>query len=427
MRPFLLSSMLALAAVSVCFPVEAQTTGAEKKPDHQSIHIMEGTYVRNDEKGQIFIVNTTKDGVRTQLVTEGKITIAEDEKSISAIADGGKFEFSRQEKGSPEHMVVLKNKNGQLEGKYWVEDEPQDYATAGKAWLAQYLPELISTTGLGAEACAERLYKEGGAANVLNFTGTMASGTGRTKMYRYLLTKPDLKAADLQNMLEQVGQQKGSDYEAASLLLNVPKVQLQNSGVATAYVGATNNIASDYEKGRVLRHLLGQEKLSETTLNQVVQSIGSMSSDYETRRVLEVLAARPSLTDKQFGFALQAFQKISSDYERAKGLHAFMKYEQQVVKQFDHLLPVMKSIASDYEKARAYRSLLSNTKLGTNQYVSLLKATEGIGSDYEKARVLKTMAPKLPKEDKKVREAYEAAARTVDSKYEYDKVIAAIN
>ncbi len=437
MRPFLLSSFIALGCMNLVLPVGAQTSAPAKKEtkasastrtttrNYDDVNVINGSFSTNGEKGETVYITTDDNGLRLQLITKGTVTVSEDERSISGLSENGRFEFSRREKGAPEHKVVLESNNGQLQGKYWVDGEAQEYATAGKEWLAKYLPEMISKTGLGAEARAERLYQEGGARKVLAHTATMQPGTGRTKMYKHLMGKQGLKSDDMRQLLEQVAQGKTSDYEAASIMTKVPVEHLAQSGTAEAYAAASATLSSDYEKGRALKHLLRQEKLSEKALDKTAESIGSITSGYEKVKVLSTLAERPQLTEKQFELTMRALQTVSSDYERTKGLGTLMRHEQQVVTYFDKVLPLINGIGSDYEKAKAYSGLLSNTRLGASQYVPLLKASEAIGSDYEKAKLLRKMAAHLPKDDKKVKEAYAQAAKTVGSKYEYEKVIAA--
>ncbi|WP_210488435.1 hypothetical protein [Rufibacter aurantiacus] len=428
MRPFLLSSFIVFGCLNLVAPVYAQTSEGGQKTttaSREEVRVINGTFSTKGDKGETVYITTDDNGLRLKLVTSGNVTVAEDEHSITGLSQGGRFEFARQEKSGPEHKVVLENNGGTLEGKYWVDGEPQDFATAGQAWLAKYLPEMVSKTGLGAEARAARLYQEGGAQKLLTYTAGMEAGSGRTKMYKYLLSREDLKPGDMRLLLEQVAQGKTSDYEAASILTKLPQNFLQNSETAEAYAAASATIGSDYEKSRVLRHLLQQEKLSEKALDKTAEAIATIGSDYEKVKVLHALASRPQLSEKQFELSMRALQNISSDYERTKGLQPLMRHEQQVVRYFDRVLPLINSIGSDYEKAKAYSSLLGNSRLSTTQYLPLLKASQSINSDYEKAKLLRKMALQLPKDDKKIKEAYSQAAKTVGSKYEYEKVIAA--
>ncbi|ALI98644.1 hypothetical protein [Rufibacter tibetensis] len=433
MRSFLLSSFIALGCLNVVLPATAQPAKQAKKvitvtstPGKGSQDVViNGTYATKGEKGETVYITTDENGLRLKLVSQGTVTIAEDERAISSLSEGGRFEFSRQEKNAPEHKVLLKNVSGKLEANYWIDGKVQDYATAGQAWLATYLPEMISKTGLGAEARAERLYKEGGIQKVLDYTAIMEPGAGRTKMYRHLMAKESLSPADARLLIEQVSKGKTSDYEASSILTKIPGALLSNAETAEAYAKASATLSSDYEKGKTIKHLLKQENLSEKALDKVAEAISTITSDHEKVKVLSTLAARPELSRKQFEVSMQALQNVSSDYERTKGLGAFMHHEQQVVAYFDTVLPLINGISSDYEKAKAYSSLLSNSKLSANQYVPLLKASESISSDYEKSKLLRKMAVHLPKEDKKIKEAYSQAAKTVGSKYEYEKVIAA--
>ncbi|WP_123126604.1 hypothetical protein [Rufibacter latericius] len=432
MRPFLLSSFIVLGCLNLAVPASAQSAEPAKKArkaaavrENDEVQVINGTLTTKGGKGETVYITTDDNGLRLKLITQGTVTVANDEQSISGLSEGGRFEFSRQEKSAPEHKVVLENKAGKLEGKYWVDGEIQDYASAGQAWLAKYLPEMVSKTGLGAEARAERLFQEGGAKKVLSYTGSMEAGSGRTKMYKYLIGRNDLKPDDMRLLIDQVSQGKTSDYEAASILTKIPGNLLADSETAEAYAAASTSVSSDYEKGRILKHLLQQEKLSDKALDKVAEALVTINSDYEKVKLLNTLSTRSNLSEKQFELAMKSLQSVSSDYERTKGLGSLMRHEQQVVRYFDKVLPLINTINSDYEKTKAYSHLLGNSNLGSGQYLPLLKASEGIGSDYEKAKLLRKMALQLPKDDKKIREAYSQAAKTVGSKYEYEKVMAA--
>ena len=418
--------LLLIINLNITLPVSAQTSPSseKKKTAPGDVKVINGSY-EHRSNGTTTIINTDDNGSKYRIIVEGSLSIADDEKSITGLSSGGRFEYSRQQVGEAEHKVVVKSKNdGQLEGQYWVDDVAKDYATEGKAWLAQYLPEMITKTGIGAEARTERLFTEGGAAKVLAFTGSMKGGAGRTKMYRYLLAKETLTPKDLQTVMEQLVEVKSSDYELASVLMRVPASALMKPEMATAYLKAASSIHSDYEKGRTLKHMLTQEQLPESVLNEVAKSIVTIQSDYEKARVLSVLIARPKISDQQFVFAMQALEKIGSDYERAKALTAVMRHDQQVKKQFASFMPLIKGIASDYEKSKVYTKLLTIKGLSADEYVALLKDSEKISSDYEKSKLLQKIAKQMPVEDKDVRQAYIQTAKTISSSNEYEKVTA---
>ena len=402
---------------SVAGQAEKKKTATDKEP------VVKGSYIQTN-KGRTTIIQTDNNGLKYRFMLEGEVAIADDERSITSITTGGRFEYSRQPKGELEHKVIITpNNNGQLQGQYWIGDVEKDYGVDGVNWLAQYLPEMVTKTGIGAAARAERLFKEGGISKVLSFTATMPAGMGRDRMYRYLLEKETLTADEIKALLEQVAKVKTSDHELARMLTHIPASLVMQSGVAAAYVKASLSISSDYEKARTLKHLLTFEQLSESTLSEVAKGISTISSDYEKVGVLLKLASRPQLLDEQFVFAVKALEHVSSDYERAKGLTAFLRHEQQVINNFNTFLPLIKSIGSDYEKAKVYAKLLDVNGVSADYYVALLKDSESIGSDYEKSKLLQKVAKQMPKENKDVREAYLQTAKTIGSSHEYERAV----
>jgi hypothetical protein len=425
MLRYITYSILMLTSLHTSHSLSAQTTPSteKRKAGKDDVKVINGNY-EHRSNGTTTIINTDDNGSKYRLIVEGSLSIANDEKSITAISSGGRFEYSRQQVGEAEHKVIIRSAgNGQLDGQYWINNVAKDYTTAGKAWLAQYLPEMISKTGIGAEARAERLFKEGGVNKVLAYTASMASGMGRDKIYSYLLTKDALTEKDIQILLEQLATSKSSDYELARILTGIPASKLTQTGVSTAYVAAATAINSDYEKARALKHLLAQEQLSEVVLNDIAKSIISIKSDYEKVRILSNLASHSALSDQQFIFALQAIKNVNSDYERGRGLSSLLTHQQQVIKHFDTVMPVIKSMGSDYEKSKVYAKLLQIDGLTADHYIVLLNDSEKLGSDYEKSNLLQKIAKQMPRENKKIREAYLKSVKTIGSSYEYSRAV----
>jgi hypothetical protein len=427
MNRYFILSVLVINGLLSGTAASAQTAtskeSTEKKTASGDKTVKSSSFMQTNN-GKTTIIQTDDNGLTYRLLLEGELTLADDERSITGLSNGGRFEYSRKAKGESEHKVVVRN-NGtaQLQQYYYINDAAQD-ASAGGVWLAQYLPEMVTKTGIGAEARAEKLFKEGGVSKVLAFTATMNSGIGRDRMYRYLLEKESLSANDIQAVLEQVAQGRTSDYELARMLTHIPGSMLTQPGVANAYVKAAVVMSSDYEKARTLKHLLAQGQMPASALNEVAKGVRNMSSDYEKVGVLTTLASRSSLSDDQFLFAVTAVENVSSDYERGKGLSSLLQHEQLVLKHFDTFIPVIKTMGSDYEKAKVYTRLLAVKNLTADTYVALLNDSEKIGSDYEKSKLLQQIAKQMPKEDKKVREAYLKTAKTIGSSYEYERAAA---
>jgi bla regulator protein blaR1 len=86
-------------------------------------------------------------------------------------------------------------------------------------------------------------------------------------------------------------------------------------------LNAAPGISSDYELASLLVEIASSGALNDHAAPAYVNAMGSMKSGYETRRALQALA-RARVTDATLAMAAQRAAVISSDYERAEALLA---------------------------------------------------------------------------------------------------------
>jgi ribosome-binding factor A len=391
------------------------STGTELVQDTSLKARGRSTHVYNDN-------NTS-----TEISYEGTITFTEDEKDIKSISPGGYFKFSKTTFGNRRAIHIESGSNGELKRTYYVGKNQEPYEPEGRKWMADILPELIASSGIGAEDRVKRIYAKKGTPGVLEAIEDMESDYVKGIYFKYLLAQNGLKDNDLKTIITRLGEEVSSDYEKSKLLQQVSSTYLQNSGTATAYITAISDMSSDYEKAKVLSHILNQGKLTDANFSKVLDAINDISSDYEKAKILSQLLNRQNLPETHFKQALHVVADISSDYEKAKVLSKLLTNTKVMNESFNELLEVIGEMSSDYEKAKVLSNLFSKTTMAEKQYISAFELlSDEMSSDYEKSKLMQQISRTMPKDKATVMNAYKKAAKSISSDYEYRKVMASI-
>jgi hypothetical protein len=362
----------------------------------------------------------------TEISYEGTITFTDDEKDIKSISPGGYFKVSKTTFGNRRAIHIESGSNGELKRTYYVGKNQEPYEPEGREWLADMLPELIASTGIGAEDRVKRIYAKRGTSGVLEAIEDMESDYVKGIYFKYLLAQNNLKDNDLKTIITRLGEEVNSDYEKSKLLQQVSGTYLQNSGTATAYIAAISEMSSDYEKAKVLSHILNQGKLTDDNFSKVLDAVNDISSDYEKAKILSQLLNKQNLPAAHFKQALQVVDDISSDYEKAKVLSRLLANTKVMNDNFNDLFQVIGEMSSDYEKAKVLSDLFSKSSMKEAQYIVAFEVISDMSSDYEKSKLMQQISRSMPKDKGVVMDAYKKAAKSISSDYEYRKVMASI-
>ncbi|CAF1942329.1 unnamed protein product [Rotaria magnacalcarata] len=175
------------------------------------------------------------------------------------------------------------------------------------------------------------------------------------------------------------------------------------------------NISSDSEKATVLKHLLTNKKLSDQMIAGVVECVETMYSAKEKGDVLQLIAKRSGLSAKQFQVSVKGINDISNDGSKATTLKTFLLHEKFTVQHLDAVLSAAESMYSSGDKQSVFNDLICNRYLEARHFPSILNGIKEISNDSHKSSVLCKLAPKLPKNDANVRQAYLMAADSIYS------------
>ena len=104
----------------------------------------------------------------TELEYRGKILFNEAETDVTYISPGGFLKFSKKSFGNRRTIELEGEANGVINRTYREGTKNLPFEPDGRQWMASVLPEIIRTTGIGAEERVKKFYNKGGIDAVLD-------------------------------------------------------------------------------------------------------------------------------------------------------------------------------------------------------------------------------------------------------------------
>jgi hypothetical protein len=387
-------------------------------------HPCEVDTIRRAAPGTTF--HLYKSGTSTTLSYDGKITFTDDERDIKSITPGGYFRYSKTTFGNKREIFIQSAWDGTLRRKYFTGKSEVAYEPEGRQWLQQMLPEIMATTGLGAEDRIKRIYAKAGLNGALAEISKIDNDYAKSAYYSSLLALPALKNQDLKGVLVHLNSQLDSDQEKSKLLRQIAPRYLQNAKNTQAYLAAVDGLSSDYEKAKVLTYVLQTPAISQTSSELVIPAVKSLRSDYEQAKVLRAVLTQPELSSKAHQEVIYLTRGMASDHEKNRVLHQLIANPNYVRAHFGELLGAINTLQADHEKCRALATLVARQKLSSQQYMQLFHVVSTLESSYDKSRTLQKIRATMPPDNDAVRAAYVKAAKTISSDAEYRKAIAGL-
>src|SRR5690606_5695486 len=185
---------------------------------------------------------------KSSLETNGKITVAEDEKSISSISPGGYLKIQRTTFGNSRSLFIT-SKNGSLDYEYKEGGRTKPFEPDGRVWLSEMLPELLNTSTIAADSRVDRLYGRGGTKAVLGILPQL-KGDHVKSSYLAILMKKNLNKADVIAVIDAVSSNLDSDHIKLEEYKNIPASYFEDTDQLTKVV---SNLDSDHFKAQLLK------------------------------------------------------------------------------------------------------------------------------------------------------------------------------
>ena len=336
---------------------------------------------RHENDGSCFVVTSS-----------GRISFTSDESDVESIEAGGFLTIVEQRRpgGVTRRLDFDPDGRGGVERRYWVDDEERELDDEGRRWLASVLPNVVRESAEPGPRAA-RILARGGPDAVLDEARQIASDETKAGYFAALFKAAGGDRRLLERITEQLGRTIASDGTKARLLAELSKLSGGDAAAQADIVEASETIASDSERRRLLSGLAG-EGASRDLLVRVARSAAHIASDNEKGELL-----------------LQMANRYVDDDELRR-----------------ELIRLTQTIASDETKGRVLLALLERGTLTPRARVEFLGVTNTIASDTKKQSVLVRFASTDSLEDAALRRAFFSAARSIASDNSKQQVLTSV-
>ncbi|GAB3235935.1 hypothetical protein GCM10027454_42640 [Algoriphagus aestuariicola] len=313
---------------------------------------------------------------KSSLETNGKITISDDEKSISSISPGGYLKIEKTTFGNSRSLFIT-NKGGTLDYEYKEGGRSKPYEPDGRVWLSEILPDLLNSTTIAAESRIDRHYAKGGVKSVLGLVSQLNSDHVKSA-YLGILMQKNLSQADVTAVIDAVPNNLDSDHFKLEVYKKVPPAYFKDINRLTRVV---SDIDSDHFKAELLKPIFKANVVAGQG-EKALQLINLVDSDHFKLEIAKTIS----------------FQNISTPDLR------FL---------VDSVVP---KIDSDHFKNELLRTIINSNSLTEERALIVLSGVNSMDSDHFKAETLKSLCSKQPSERVK-QQIRETAKTSIESSH----------
>lgn len=338
------------------------------------------------DRGQHSIEN---DKQSLKIEYDGKITIGPDDRSITAISEGGYIRIRKTTFGNTRELFISNSGSG-MNYEYKEGGHSKPFEPAGRAWLADILPEMMRSTTIGAQSRVDRLYQAGGVQAVLHELPQLTSDHVRAK-YAALLFEKNIKESEVPTIINAIGQHISSDHYLYEVFKANSQLLLSNPNNMGDYLKAIETVNSDHYKTQLVK-LAVNNQLPASQQKQVLQLIGTVDSDhYRTEILKEIIGNK--LAEDEIEFLLGTLvSEIQSDHYRSEVIDKVL--EEQASMSSQSMDIVIRSIGmnrSDHYRKETLEALIQHQKLSAQNYETLFNMLSNFSSDHYKAEFMKML------------------------------------
>lgn len=387
-----------------------------------SISLAQVEIIKRDIRGTKTYIYKNNTGVtNTELEYQGKIVFTEDETDVEYISPGGFLKFSKRSFGNKRIIILEGESNDGIYREYREGSKKMQFEPDGRRWMASVLPEIIRTTGIGAEERARKFYANGGINALLEEISMLPTNYVKGIYYDVSFRIPNLKVSDLVILIEDAGREVNSSYELSKLLTSNSDTYGKQEKALGAAIQVTKKISSSYEQAKVYKHLLSKAKISQHNRGLIIKSVRNISSSYEQSGVLQA-SLKDSLNVENINLVIIEVEHISSSYEQSKVLQAMIRNQSLTNLDFGKFLETISKISSSYEQGQVLSKLIDKADLSSNQIITITKAAEHISSSYEQSKFLKSVIKEQNMDEASIN-AVLAVTFEISSNYEKSQIV----
>ena len=278
----------------------------------------------------------------------GDIELTDNDKDIKSMSRDGYLEISKTVFGSRRYVLIESESGNSLFREYREGRTKVDWDPAGKAWLAEILPEIVRTTTLAAESRVNRFYGKGGAGSVLSEITRIESDYVKSHYFKLLLAKTGLKSSELAEIAQSAGEEISSDYYLSEVLKENSGQFFKSDQATTAYLNASKEIGSDYYLTVVLKEALGNNDLNSGQIDDLLDASEYISSDYYITTVLKEALEQGEMNSTKIKAIVIQSKNISSDHYQTELINQIIENEELSKETVEIVIEAISNVGSDY-------------------------------------------------------------------------------
>jgi|GEM_PF-3086200 len=416
MRTRIFAVLLFAAPLLAAGPCEAQDPGSGT-----GSLVVRGTMVGEHSRGGRTEHVWIDTGKGIEVRAHGEIALSEDGREVERVSEGG-YLIVQQQEGGAVHRAEWRPADGGMRRSYSVDGTQRSFEEA-RPWLGRFLPEVASSTSIGARARFERVLARRGVAGVLAEAEATESASARQVFLEGLLER-DLTPSETERYLRAAAA-SGSSSTTRDILLKMAAKRTLSAGQWDAWLQSAGSVSSSSDRRDLLRRAVAGYPREQALPGVFFRTLDGMGSSSDRRDVLRsVLASRGG----EPGTALRTLAstaKLGSSSDRRDVLRdvAKVSLSGDAVSLY---LQVVGGTGSSSDRREALTALLSNPTVTRSPAASVawLGAVKGVGSDSDRASLLLAAVDRLPT-DREVRTAFADAVETLSSDSNYNRVAGA--
>ena len=187
----------------------------------------------------------------------------------------------------------------------------------------------------------------------------------------------------------------GSDFEMRRVYSSALEKGPVSADVLAGILDASVAIEGDFEAASLLIQIARLQALDPHTAPLFFKVLAGVASDFEHRRVLGELVSGGAATPETVAGALDSALEIASDFEQASLLLALLKhYSIEGVRA--PFFRAVDTIDSPFERGRVLQAAARRAEASPDTIVAILRATQEMRGSFECSQVLQAVAASHP-------------------------------
>lgn len=336
-------------------------------------------------------ISWSGNGEKVVVKYNGAFTVNDTDTDIATLSPGGYVRVSDGAWLRGRSVEFSADARGHITRRFTVGGSERPFEPEGREWLARIFPRFIRQSGLNAKERVARFLSRGGIDAVLAEIAQIDGSYGKRLYFSQLLRQAPLDAGGARRVLEQAGREIDSDYELATLLIDVTGRLVLDDAAREAYFAAAKRIGSDYEMRRVYTAALDRGGMTVPLMVSLLEGSRELDSDYEAATLLIDVVRRQRIDGAVRTPFFDALATIGSAYEKARVLQALLRPGQVAEATLIAAIDETLSIASDHEASQVLMAAARSHTLTGAARDAYVRAADRLG-DHEQNQALAALA-----------------------------------